>query len=229
MAPENLDIKKELLENKFRVSIFGSARVAPGDQSYEDTFHLAEAIGAMGVDLGTGGGPGLMEAAAYGHKQGDKKNVAHNIGLNIELPFEQKPNVALEYLETHQRFSTRLDEFMLLSNAIVVMPGGIGTCLEFFYTWQLLQVRHVCHMPIVLVGKMWRKLIEWVIDNPLQEKYLDPKDFNFIVLVDNWKQGFKVIKQARDHFNAEGTKVCMNWQQYGKKVKKLQSLIEGNP
>lgn len=229
MTPKPFNINSELLNGDFRVSIFGSARVKPNDPVYKDTFDLAKGVGEMGVDLITGGGPGLMEAASLGHKAGDLQNKAHSIGLNIILPFEQKPNEGLEFVDNHELFSTRLDEFMLLSNAVVVTPGGIGTCLELFYTWQLLQVKHVCKMPIILVGKMWRKLIEWVIDNPLKDHYLDSKDLHFIVIVDNWKQALKVIKAAKDHFDQGHNITCHNWQQYGKKMKKLDALmVESN-
>lgn len=226
MNPQPFDIKKELLKNEFRVSIFGSARVKEEDPVYWDVYNLARAVGAMGVDVVTGGGPGLMEAASTGHGAGDKKNQAHSIGINIVLPFEQKANPGLEYVENHERFSTRLDEFMLLSNVVVVTPGGIGTCLELFYTWQLIQVKHLCQMPIILVGKMWRKLIEWVIDNPVKDHYMDAKDLHSIVIVDNWKQAVKVIKKAKKEFDEGSLDACHNWQVYGKKIKKLRGLVE---
>lgn len=226
MAPKAFEIEKELKENDFRISIFGSARIKPDDPVYQETFNLARVIGTWGVDLVTGGGPGLMEAASLGHKEGDTKNRAHCIGLNIVLPFEQTPNPGLEFLDNHELFSTRLDEFMLLSSAVVVMPGGIGTCLELFYTWQLLQVKHVAHMPVILVGKMWRKLVDWVIDYPLHLNLMNADDLNFIVCVDNWKQAAKVLKAAKKRFEEGAGKEGHNWQQYGKKMKKLQALIE---
>lgn len=226
MTPKNFIIADELKTHEFRVSIFGSARIKPEDPVYQETFNLAKVIGKEGIDLVTGGGPGLMEAASLGHTAGDVKNRAHSIGLNIILPFEQKPNEGLEFLDNHEVFSTRLDEFMLLSNAVVVMPGGIGTCLELFYSWQLLQVKHICNMPIILVGKMWRKLIEWVIDHPLHQKLMDPKDLHFIVVVDNWKQAVKVIKKAKQHFDETGGKECRNWQEYGKKIHKMAPYID---
>ncbi len=226
MAPKVFHIENELKNDDFRVSIFGSARIKPDEQAYLDTFNLAKEVGKWGVDLINGGGPGLMEAASLGHKAGDTKNRAHCIGLNIVLPFEQKANPGLEFLDSHELFSTRLDEFMLLSNAVVVMSGGIGTCLELFYTWQLLQVKHVSHMPVILVGKMWRKLVDWIIDYPLRDKLMDAADLNFIVVVDNWKQAAKVLKQAKKRHEAGVGKEAHNWQQYGKKMKKLLKLQE---
>lgn len=215
MAPRDFNLEEELKRNEFRISIFGSARIKPDDPIYQGTYNLAKEIAAMDMDLITGGGPGIMEAAACGHKDGDDKGIAHSIGLNIRLPFEQAPNEGLEMMHTHDRFSTRLDEFMLLSNVIVVMPGGIGTCLEFFYTWQLLQVKHLCHMPVILVGKMWRELINWVIDEPLKYGYLSPEDLDFIVLVDKAEDALGVIKKAKEHFDKEGPDACVNWKKYG--------------
>lgn len=226
MTPVPFDIKQELLKNDFRVTIFGSARVKKDDPVYWDVFNLAKGVGEQGLDLITGGGPGLMEAASTGHTAGDKDNKAHSIGLNIILPFEQHPNPGLEYVDNHELFSTRLDEFMLLSSVVVVTPGGIGTCLELFYTWQLLQVKHVCQMPIILMGDMWHKLVEWVIDNPLKRHYLDAKDLHAIVLVDNWEQALRVIREAKRHYDS-GVDGCHNWQQYGRKMEKLAALIEG--
>jgi uncharacterized protein (TIGR00730 family) len=226
MTPQDFHIADELKKNEFRIAIFGSARIKPEDPVYQDTYNLAKFIGKMGVDLITGGGPGLMEAASVGHTTGDTKNRAHSIGLNIVLPFEQKANPGLEYLDNHEVFSTRLDEFMLLSNAVVVMPGGIGTCLELFYTWQLLQVKHVCSMPVILVGKMWRKLIDWVIDNPVHDLYMDPKDLHYIAVVDNWKQAAKVLTKAKKQFDETGGQQCSNWLDYGKKIRKMNPYFD---
>ncbi len=217
MNPAAFDLNQELKKNSFRVTIFGSARIKENDAIYKQAFNLAKKIGSEGIDLITGGGPGLMEAASVGHTTGDVKGRAHSIGLNISLPFEQKANPGLEMVQTHERFSTRLDEFMMLSNVVVVMPGGIGTCLELFYSWQLMQVHHICRTPIILVGDMWRKLLDWVIDFPLKAHYLDSKDLEAIVWVDNEKEAWDVIEKAREHFEQEGEHVCHNWQQYGQK------------
>lgn len=214
---KKFDINKELQDKEFRVAIFGSARIKPDDPIYKETFELAKAIGGMGMDLVTGGGPGLMEAASTGHTEGDTENKAQSIGLNIRLPFEQKLNPGLETANIHERFSTRLDEFMLLSHAMVVMPGGVGTCLEFFYTWQLLQVNHVCRMPIILVGDMWRNLMKWVIDNPLKHGYLSSKDLQFIVLANTGEHALAVVKKAKEYYDKAGPKSCANWQKYGEK------------
>jgi uncharacterized protein (TIGR00730 family) len=215
MTPKDFNLEEELQRSNFRVSIFGSARPKDEDPVYQETYKLAKSIGEEGMDLITGGGPGLMEAASLGHTAGDYENRGRSIGLNIRLPFEQKPNEGLELIQTHERFSTRLDEFMILSNVVVVMPGGIGTCLELFYTWQLLQVKHICRMPIILVGDMWTKLIEWVKEEPLRQSYLNPEDLNFIVQVKNADEAFQMVLKAKAHFEELGPDACINWKKYG--------------
>ena len=216
MTPKPLNLKDELREGSFRVTVFGSARIKPEEDAYKQTFELGRRLGEMDIDLITGGGPGLMEAASLGHFDGDKKGTSHSIGLNIRLPFEQKPNESLDLIETHERFSTRLDEFMLLSNAVVVMHGGVGTALEFFYTWQLIQVNHICKIPIILVGEMWHKLINWVIDEPLRANYLSSEDLNPIVCVDTIDEAMKLILIAKKAHEEMGDKACVNWKKYGK-------------
>ncbi len=217
MSPVPFDLKEELLRNDFRVSIFGSARIKEGDPMYQETHDLAYALAEMGVDLVTGGGPGLMEAASVGHRAGDKESKVDSIGLNIRLPFEQKPNDSLDVVENHDRFSTRLDEFMLLSNVVVVMPGGIGTCLELFYTWQLLQVNHIKNIPVIVVGDMWEQLLNWVKNYPLQAGFMNPEDMDFVVSVEKGSEALEIIKGLKAQFEAGGPDAALNWTTYGKR------------
>ncbi len=211
--------KKELASHEFRVTIFGSARIQAKDPVYKDIYKLAKSIGKMGVDVISGGGPGIMSAASAGHRDGSDhaKIKSHTIGLNIRLPFEQEPNKDLDLLENHDRFSTRLDEFMLLSSMIVVAPGGIGTCLELFYTWQLLQVKHLKRMPIVLVGEMWKDLIKWIKKWPLKNKLMSEEDMHFIFIVDTWEEALGLVKTAKLAFDKQGREALTNWEIYGKK------------
>jgi uncharacterized protein (TIGR00725 family) len=136
------------MDAHYRVAIFGSARIKEGDQKYNDVFNIAKGLAEGGMDVVTGGGPGIMQAANAGHKSASKGT--HSIGLNIKLPFEQDDNKFLDIKKDFDRFSNRLDAFMSLSDAVVVATGGIGTILELFYTWQLVQVQHLCETPIIL-------------------------------------------------------------------------------
>ena len=145
----------------YRVTIFGSARLKPGTLAYEGVKKLAAELTGMGCDILTGGGPGLMQAANEGAHSADPKDRGRSIGINIELPFEQQVNPFVTQAFEHRTFFSRLHHFMIISDAFVVTPGGIGSLLELSLVWQLLQVRHLYNTPLILVGKMWADLVEW--------------------------------------------------------------------
>ncbi len=171
----------EIGSDFYRVSIFGSARIKPDTEEYKQVYALAKKLSQQGVDIVTGGGPGLMEAANVGAKEGS--NQSRSYGLHIELPFETDANSHLDVKYHHRRFSSRLDEFMRISHAVVVTPGGIGTMLELFYTWQLMQVGHIAPRPFILLGDMWEGLLTWMEKYPLDRKLMDRKDFDQIILL----------------------------------------------
>jgi uncharacterized protein (TIGR00730 family) len=143
---------------RYRVTIFGSARAQPGSFGYEETRRTAAALAAMGCDIITGGGPGLMQAANEGAASSER---AQSIGIRVNLPFEQDVNAFVTEAFEHRTFFSRLHQFVLASDAFVVAPGGIGTVLETVMIWQLLQVSHLQGTPLILVGQMWPGLIEW--------------------------------------------------------------------
>jgi uncharacterized protein (TIGR00730 family) len=144
---------------RYRVTIFGSARAHPGTFGYDETRRAAAALAAMGCDIITGGGPGLMQAANEG--AGADAGGARSVGIRVDLPFEQDLNAFVTDAFQHRTFFTRLHQFVLTSDAFVVAPGGIGTVLETLMIWQLLQVGHLENTPLILVGKMWPGLIDW--------------------------------------------------------------------
>jgi uncharacterized protein (TIGR00730 family) len=199
-----LNVKEESKKNNFRVAIFGSARIKKGEKAYKQVYNLAKEIGLNGYDIVTGGGPGLMEAANAGHIAGDKSEKVESIGLNIKLDFEQSINEYVELKKEFERFAERLETFVLLSNVFVITPGGIGTMLEFFYTWQLAQVKKIEFKPIILVGEMWRRLIYWVIDYSLKDGLLSSSDFDYIYIAKNNKEALKMIKAFHKQFAETG-------------------------
>jgi uncharacterized protein (TIGR00730 family) len=144
---------------RYRVSIFGSARASSGSFAYDETKRVAGALAEMGCDIITGGGPGLMQAANEGAASSPER--ARSVGIRVDLPFEQEVNAFVGLAFEHRTFFTRLHQFVLLSDAFVVAPGGIGTVLEMLMIWQLLQVRHLRDVPLILVGRMWPGLVEW--------------------------------------------------------------------
>src|SRR6187431_868002 len=145
----------------YRVTIFGSARLKPGTPAYEGVKKLAAELTGMGCDILTGGGPGLMQAANEGAHSANAQGPGRSVGINIELPFEQEVNPFVEQAYTHRTFFSRLHHFMIMSDAFIVTPGGIGSLLELSLAWQLLQVRHLYNTPLILVGKMWADLVDW--------------------------------------------------------------------
>jgi predicted Rossmann-fold nucleotide-binding protein len=151
--------------DRYRVTIFGSARAEPGDETYGEVVQLAKRLTELGCDIVTGGGPGLMAAANEGAHLGDPGDEHDSVGIRVDLPFEQGANPFVEKLYTHRTFFSRLHQFLRVSNAFVVVEGGIGTTLETLMVWQLLQVRHVDDVPLILVGEMWRELRDWASRN----------------------------------------------------------------
>src|ERR1044072_8625153 len=125
---------------RYRVAIFGSARAKPGTFVYDEVKRAAAAFAGMGCDIVTGGGPGLMQAANEGAASA---GAGESMGIRIELPFEQDVNPFVSHAFEHGTFFTRLQHFVIASDAYVVVPGGIGTVLEMMMVWQLLQVRHI--------------------------------------------------------------------------------------
>lgn len=198
---------------RFRVSIFGSARTQPSDPIYTMTHDLAKALGEKGIDVVTGGGPGVMLAANEGHRHGSTDNESQSIGLTVKLPHESE-NGQLDMREHFQKFSNRLDTFMKLSNVVVVMPGGIGTCLELFYTWQLVQVGHICNIPILLLGDQWPPLLEWVKTSLLEPGRMSPKDMDMVCAMDNPEDALKLILETQATFEASGGEYCINLKKY---------------
>ena len=209
----NNTVEQELKEHHFRVSIFGSARIKKDDELYKQVYNLAESIAQHNIDIVTGGGPGIMEAANEGHKKVSNGN-SHSIGLTIRLPHETKGNKHLDIKKHFDKFSNRLDHFMALSNAIIIMPGGIGTCLELFYSWQLSQVKHICHIPIILHGEMWDELLKWVKEYPLKANSLNPEDLNNIFCVSNNKEALEIILDTYKAYQAGGEDFCVNYKKY---------------
>ncbi|MEE3138916.1 MAG: LOG family protein [Candidatus Neomarinimicrobiota bacterium] len=177
----------------YRVSIFGSARIKPDTKEYKGVYTLAKELAENGADIVTGGGPGLMEAANAGVKKGSSSK-SKSFGIRIDLPFEATPNEHLDIKFYHKRFSSRLDEFMRISHAVVVTPGGIGTLLELLYTWQLIQVNHISSRPIILVGDMWNGFFDWIKSEPLKAQLLDKADLDNIIIVKNVHEVTKLLK-----------------------------------
>jgi uncharacterized protein (TIGR00730 family) len=183
--------------DRYRVTIFGSARAKPGTFAYEEVRRLAERLVSMGCDIVTGGGPGLMQAANEGAAAASGQDKTHSVGIRVDLPFEQEVNPFVELAYEHQTFFSRLHHFVLTSDAFVVSPGGIGTVLELMMIWQLLQVRHVDNVPLILVGKMWSELVEWARTHLLNSDppLVNPEDMQIPVCVNTADEAIAKIRE----------------------------------
>lgn len=208
------ELKEDLSNDRFRVAIFGSARLKDNSPEYRLVFNLARLIATSEMDLVTGGGPGLMEAASNGFYEGKKDGSINSIGLNIRLPNEQPFAAHLDIKRQFERFSERLDSFVALSNAFVVTPGGIGTILELFYTWQLSQVKEIVDKPLILMGEMWSDLLAWMRAWPLKNNLLDEADLDLIYLTRDYIEAFTVIQESFNHCKSGGTEFCRAYQRY---------------
>ncbi len=180
---------------RYRVTIFGSARVKSGTFGYEATKRCAAELAKLGCDIITGGGPGLMQAANEGAASAPER--AKSIGIRVDLPFEQEVNSFVGQAFEHRTFFTRLHQFVLTSDAFVVAPGGIGTVLETLMIWQLLQVHHLNDTPLILVGDMWPGLVDWArmsmlsTDPPLA----NAEDMNIPQCVANGDEAITLIRK----------------------------------
>src|SRR5215831_12376744 len=191
----NLTRLRPSKRERYRVAIFGSARAQPGTFVYEEVKRVAAAFSALGCDIVTGGGPGLMQAANEG---ATNAGASGSMGIRIELPFEQDVNPFVEQAFEHQTFFTRLHHFVIASDAFVVVPGGIGTVLEMLMIWQLLQVRHVDGVPLILVGRMWRGLVEWATTAMLDPRLAlaNAEDLKIPRCVDTADEAIAVVRDC---------------------------------
>jgi uncharacterized protein (TIGR00730 family) len=193
----NLTRLRPSKRERYRVTIFGSARAQPGTYVYTEVKRIAAALAEMGCDIITGGGPGLMQAANEGAAAVNAPERNRSVGIRVELPFEQEANPFVEQAFEHRTFFTRLHHFVLTSDAFVVAPGGIGTVLETMMIWQLLQVRHVRDTPLILVGKMWADLVDWARNHLVtsQPPLANPEDMAIPVCVTTADEAIALIRQ----------------------------------
>jgi uncharacterized protein (TIGR00730 family) len=175
------------------VSIFGSARTKPENKYYQLAEEIAFKLTQEGYGVITGGGPGIMEAANKGAKRGK----GNSVGLNINLPFEQKPN---DYIDRDKSidfnyFFVRKTVFLKYSQGFIGMPGGFGTIDELFESLTLVQTNKIAEFPVVLVGKeYWEGLIDWIKKTMLHEEHnINESDLDLFKIVDTADEAVKHI------------------------------------
>ncbi|MCB8945575.1 MAG: TIGR00730 family Rossman fold protein [Ardenticatenaceae bacterium] len=164
------------------ITIFGSARVKPGDVQYETAVHTAQQLGQAGFNIITGGGPGIMEAANKGARQAG----VQSIGLNIELPFEQHLNPYVDLSIDFHYFFVRKTMLVKYASGFVIFPGGFGTMDELFEAITLVQTGKIRDFPIVLFGRSyWGGLLDWVRGTMLTDGKIAAADLDLLLLTDS--------------------------------------------
>lgn len=162
------------------ISIFGSARMTETDPYYQATVKIAQKLVANHFAVISGGGPGIMEAANLGAKDGV------SVGLNIELPKEQIPNPYQNVACDFKYFFTRKVMFLKYSKGYICMPGGFGTLDETFESLTLLQTGRIGKMPVVLFGsEYWGGLVDWLKQHVLAHDLIEQKDFDLFTVTDD--------------------------------------------
>lgn len=165
------------------VSIFGSARLNPGNKYYEIALEIAEKISKIGFGIITGGGPGIMEAA----NKGAFNAKGLSIGLNIDLPFEQyfNPYITKLYSMNFKHFFVRKVMFIKYSQGFIIMPGGFGTLDELMEVLTLIQTKKIGRFPVVLVGsEFWSGLVEWFKSTMIREGMVTEDNLDIYKIVD---------------------------------------------
>jgi uncharacterized protein (TIGR00730 family) len=179
------------------VTIFGSARTHPNDKYYKMAADIAFKLTKQGYGVVTGGGLGIMEAGNKGANAGG----GDSVGLNIELPFEQRPNAYIDKdkLLLFDYFFVRKVMFMKYAQGFVVMPGGFGTLDELFEALTLIQTKKVGKFPIILVGeKFWGGMLDWIKNTLLEDKKIDAEDLNLFKIVDSSEEA---VREIEDFYN----------------------------
>ena len=177
------------------VSVFGSARVREGHRWYELCRETAACLAKHGFTVITGGGPGLMEAANRGAKEGGGTSV----GLNIELPFEQGANPYQDIEPTIHYFFTRKLMFVRYATAFVVFPGGFGTLDELFEALVLIQTHKIRDFPVVLMGtEFWSGLVDWMRERLAGERMISPTDLVLVQAIDDPAEAVAIVRDAAE-------------------------------
>lgn len=172
------------------VTVFGSARVPRNHPAYLATVELTKALAKHNLAVITGGGPGIMEAANKGAAVGKGKSV----GLNIQLPHEQRGNRYANIPMNFHYFFARKVCFVKYSIAFVFMPGGFGTLDEFFEVLTLVQTQRIPEFPLILFGtEHWRGLIRWMKDRVEAVKFISPGDLDLFKLTDDPQEAVNII------------------------------------
>jgi uncharacterized protein (TIGR00730 family) len=176
------------------VTFFGSSRAVEGDFAYDTAREIARKLAGEGCAIVTGGGPGVMEAA----NRGAREAKGLSIGLNIEIPFEQRPNRYIDKLITFRYFFVRKVIFVKYSMAFVILPGGFGTMDELFEALTLIQTHKIAPFPVFMIGtEYWAGLIDWVKEKMLGTGKISAEDLDILYICDSQDEIVERIGKLR--------------------------------
>ena len=200
IASEFLGGFQKVLEiDRPAVSIFGSARVSEDSPVYEQTRLTARRFAEAGFAVVTGGGPGLMEAANRGCREGGGLSV----GFNITLPHEQGANPYCDIQMTFKHFYARKTMFVKAAEGFVIFPGGFGTLDELFEALTLIQTGKVLNFPVVLFDRgYWQKLLDWIDGELLADGMISPEDVELLHVTDDPAEAVRLVVESYHERNA---------------------------
>ncbi len=174
------------------VSIYGSARVKPGEELYRKTEEIARRLGEMGFAIITGGGPGIMEAANKGAFEAGVKSV----GVNIELPEEQMPNTYSNISLSLRHFFVRKVLLVKYATAFIIMPGGLGTLDELTEVLTLMQTHKIKPFPVLLYDSgYWNGFLDWLRNCTLDSNYISKEDLHLVRVYDDAEEIVDAVRQ----------------------------------
>jgi uncharacterized protein (TIGR00730 family) len=182
------------------VTVFGSARIGPGDPDYTRARECGRLLAEAGFAVITGGGPGVMEAANRGAKEGG----GFSVGFNIELPHEQASNRYLDLAVTFRHFYARKVMLVKGAEGFILFPGGFGTLDELFEALTLIQTDKVLEFPVSLIGEdYWGGLLDWIAARPLATAKISPEDVDLLHVTDHVAVAVELVCEAWERLNAE--------------------------
>lgn len=189
---EFVEAIEALSKVKHAVTIFGSARLTASDPYYEKAETLARRLAEEGFGVITGGGPGIMEAGNKGAAEAGGKSV----GMNIRLPYEQKPNPYANISIDYKYFFVRKVMFVKYAVAYVIFPGGFGTMDELFEALTLIQTKRIRSFPVIMIGRSyWQGLLDWLEKTMMKERMIDEEDLGLIKVVDDPEEAVRHIQK----------------------------------
>jgi uncharacterized protein (TIGR00730 family) len=181
-------------------TVFGSARTPRSDEEYAHARACGRALAEAGFAVVTGGGPGVMEAANRGAKEGG----GFSVGFNVELPHEQGANAYVDMAVGFRHFYARKVMLVKAAEGFILFPGGFGTLDELFESLTLIQTDKVSQFPVSLIGvEYWQGLLDWIASRPLAEGKISPEDIDLVRITDDVHEAVESVRAYWERTSVE--------------------------